>query len=613
MTGFCGWLAKEGATGQSAENLGLMSQGLSSLMVQEHTESSEFCSILCKQSSADRCLAADEDIVVAIDGRIDWNNEEDSIFARKRGVAYALVSAYKQFGHDFLKRISGEFSLAIVEPQRQKLLLAVDRLGSKPLAFTHQNNFGVVFGSTVESIRLHPAIDARIDPQALFNYIYFHHIPSPQTVYKNFFKLCPGEFLVVSSGHIATKSYWNPKFNETNTDSSNDLESDLRDSLRNAVDRRLNTSNPAAFLSGGLDSSTIAGIASELRPGKFKVYTMGFEAAGYDEMHYARLAAKHFNLDLHEYYVTQQNIVDSMPIMADEYDEPFGNSSAIPTLMCARFAREDGIDCILAGDGGDELFGGNERYAKQGIYEAYRSIPKLLRSKVIEPATGMFPDIFPFGKVKSYVAQSRISMPGRLETYNLLNRNSLEKIFEPDFLGQIDTGMPLQLLTERYQTADANSLVNRMIWLDWKFTLADNDLRKVTRSCEIGGLNAAFPFLDQRLIDLSLRIPSNEKIRGRTLRYLYKNAFGNFLPKEIINKQKHGFGLPFGVWLATSKTIQDFLYPQIEALGQRGIFKPLFLKELIQANRTEHAAFYGNFVYVFGMLELWLQAHKMEL
>jgi len=281
----------------------------------------------------------------------------------------------------------------------------------------------------------------------------------------------------------------------------------------------------------------------------------------------------------------------------------------VPTLMCARRARADGVERILAGDGGDELFGGNERYAKQKLYAPYWRIPESLRSAVIEPLAGRLPGMFPFGKLKSYVAQARVPMPTRLQTYNLLNRQPLDTIFTPGFLDAVDPDTPARLETERYDAANAGSLVNKMLWLDWKFTLADNDLRKVTRSCEIAGLHAAFPFLNRALIEIALRMPVNEKVRGQTLRHLYKNAFRDFLPGEIINKSKHGFGLPFGVWLANSETIQEFLYPQIEALGQRNIFKAEFLANLLQANRTEHAAFYGNFVYVFAMLELWLQAH----
>ena len=155
--------------------------------------------------------------------------------------------------------------------------------------------------------------------------------------------------------------------------------------------------------------------------------------------------------------------------------------------------------------------------------------------------------------------------------------------------------------------------MNKMIWLDWKFTLADNDLRKVSRSCEVAGLNVAYPMLDHELIDLALRIPPKQKVNGQDLRHLYKNTLRDFLPDEIINKTKHGFGLPFGVWLATSKPIQDFLYPQIEALANRNIFQRSFLNQLLESNRSDHAAFYGNFVYVFAMLELWLKAHKIDL
>ncbi len=614
MSGICGWIANIDPPNQPEVILAQMSKGLPSIARSEKSEVAGHAGLLARATTSAQAVLADGGIMVAIDGQINWQHPDLELVARDRGSCRALLEAYRRFGKDFLAHITGSFSVAITEPDKQRLFLATDRFGSKPLAFLRQNNGTLIFASTVEAIRLHPDINARIDPQAIFNYIYFHEVPSPGTIYTGMHKLCPGEYLICSNGEVQVQSYWEPEFIDTSRDSVQALEARLRDHLIHAVERCLTDEPTACFLSGGLDSSTVVGMAARHNhrqsKNRIKAYTIGFEAAGYDEMHYARIAAKHFNVDLCEYYVTQQDIVDAMPILAAEYDEPFGNSSAVPTLMCARRARHDGITTMLAGDGGDELFGGNERYAKQRLFEAYHSIPKPLRTAIIEPIASIQPDLFPFGKIKSYVAQAKIPMPGRLETYNLLNRDALHSIFHTGFLDQVDASVPLQLQTQRYTSARSSSLVNKMLWLDWKFTLADNDLRKVTRGCEIAGLTVSYPMLDQELVDLSLCIPSKQKVMGQDLRYLYKNTLRGFLPDEIIGKVKQGFGLPFGVWLATSKPIQDFLYPQIDALGSRNIFQHSFLSKLLEANRSDHAAFYGNFVYVFAMLELWLQAHQ---
>jgi asparagine synthase (glutamine-hydrolysing) len=435
-------------------------------------------------------------------------------------------------------------------------------------------------------------------------------IPSPGTVYRSIAKLERATLLVFADGRLQTRRTWTPVFVERSDTPLETLAAELRALLRDAVRRSHPDETTASFLSGGLDSSTVCGVHRELAGHITPAYTIGFSAAGYDEMEYARIAARGFGLDLREHYVTPEDIAGSLREIARAYDEPFGNSSAVPTLACARRARADGIRVMLAGDGGDEIFAGNERYLRQSVFEYYGRIPAEVRERIIEPLARALPDERgpqALRKLRSYVEQAREPMPARLETYNFLHRMAPDGVFEPAFLARVDTRHPPAQLASTYAEAPAAALVNRMMYLDWKMTLADNDLRKVGRMCELAGVEVRYPMLDDALIDFSVRVPADLKLKPRGLRWFYKRALDGFLPREIIEKKKHGFGLPFGVWLASSPPLHAIIHDSLAALEKRGIFQPAFVRKLLASHRDEHAAYYGGLVWVLAMLEVWMQ------
>ncbi len=363
-----------------------------------------------------------------------------------------------------------------------------------------------------------------------------------------------------------------------------------------------------AFLSGGTDSSTIVGILSEINSRPARTYSIGFEATGYDEMEYARVAARHFSAEHHEYYVTPDNIVEAIPQIAAIFDQPFGNSSAIPTFYCARKAKADGVTRLLGGDGGDELFGGNVRYAKQYIFSLYEHLPSALRKQIVEPLVFGIPggaNLPVICKARSYIEQATVPMPARTETYNLLGRYGHKEVFTSEFLANVNPGQPIALINETYYQTHAQSLINRMLSLDLKFTLADNDLPKVVRSCELAGVEVAFPFLDDEIVAYSAQLEPKLKLKGTKLRYFFKEALRGFLPNEIITKQKHGFGLPFGVWLQCHKPLQTLVADSLSDLKSRKIIRADFINKLLEQHLDEHAVYHGTMVWVLMMLEQW--------
>jgi asparagine synthase (glutamine-hydrolysing) len=548
-------------------------------------------------------------LIVALWGQARLREQPE---ARGADLAAALADAWRRDPDAVCARLSGAFSLCILDEARGEALLAIDRMGTQPLAYQMAGE-ALVFSSSSDALIRHPATPGQVDPQALYNYVYFHMVPSPGTVYRGQQRLLPGEYLRYRQGNIEKRSYWQIAFDEQPGQPFEELKQQFLDVLRGSVRESSKGQTVGAFLSGGTDSSTIAGILCEVGGKPADTYSIGFEAEGYDEMEYARLASRHFGTRHHEYYVTPDDVVDAIPRIAAVFDQPFGNASAVPSFYCARMARADGVTRMFGGDGGDELFGGNERYAKQHVFALYDKVPGLVRRALLEPAVFNFPAgslIKPIRKARSYIEQAKVEMPARLETYNLLGRYGAGQVFTQDFLAGTDVNDPLANLRATYGKQEAASLINRMLALDLKITLADNDLPKVTRACELAGVEVAFPFLSDEMVDFSTRLTAKQKLNGTRLRYFFKEAMRGILPDEIITKQKHGFGLPFGVWLQKHKPLQDLAGDSLSDLKKRGIVRGEFIDTLVGQHLREHAGYHGTMVWVLMMMEQWFRQRE---
>lgn len=554
-------------------------------------------------------------LVAAISGRPFWKDNETSSVAKRSGNHAALAQLYRQHGDACVRHIGGHFSLALVDTEKNLALLAIDRIGAYPLCYALTTDGALVFGSTTDVVKAHPNVAATVSHQALYDYLYFHMIPSPGSIYAEIKKLEPAQCLRFESGKIQLSHYWQPAFVDHGDVNIEALEKEFLEIVRNAVRRCDPDETTGAFLSGGTDSSTVSGMLAGLQPHPAKTYSIGFAQEGYDEISYARIASKHFKTDQHEYYVTPQDVAAAFSTIACAYDEPFGNSSAIPTYFCAQLAKRDGTNTLLAGDGGDELFGGNARYAKQKVFGAYERLPQFLRRGILEPlfvGSVLAQALPPTRKIRSYIEQARMRMPDRMESYNFLQRTDRNKMFDPEFLLKIDAEHPINMLREVYDRAPSKDLLNRMLFLDWKTTLADNDLRKVNRMCALSGVEVRYPMLDDDLLEFSARVPPELKLKGLKLRYFFKKSLENFLPHEILNKSKHGFGLPFGEWLKSSPELQEVVYSSLRAFKSRHILRPEFIDELITTHLDGHAAYYGTLIWVLAMLEQWFQEHDVK-
>jgi len=526
--------------------------------------------------------------------------------ARNVGALGAWVKACDANGiADAAAGVTGDFSVALRETTG-RVSMAVDRFAVHSLCYR-------VVG---DQIRFAPRADeladadTPIDPQAIFDYLYYHVIPSPRTIYTGIYRLPPGHYAVFEGGQLTVAPYWTPVFDEQRGASFDSLKVEFRQVLQDAVATQLDGSKPACFLSGGTDSSTVAGMASLVSDKAAATYSIGFDAQGYDEMEFARLAAKHFKTEHHEYYVTPADLVRSIPAVAAHFDQPFGNSSALPAYYCAKMAREDGVTKLLAGDGGDELFGGNSRYAKQRVFGWYGHVPGLFKRGLMEPllstrAAAAFPLT---RKAGSYVEQARVPMPDRLQMYNLVMRLGVAEVLTPEMLTRIDIEQPLQLQRSVWQLASGCSALNQQLVFDWRFTLAESDLPKVMGASSLAGIGVGFPMLDHHLLDFSLKLPSEYKLRKLKLRWFFKEALRGFLPDEIINKKKQGFGLPFGVWANNTPDLLALAKDSLESLATRGIVRSDFIQTLLTRRLREHPGYFGEMVWILMMLEQWLQA-----
>ncbi|MGB0721675.1 MAG: asparagine synthetase B family protein [Gammaproteobacteria bacterium] len=611
MGGICGWtgLSDIGATPQAphAGNvLAAMARELTRFddTVAETAVTADAAIAACGHESVKACYHAADGRTGALVGQA-W-------FAGAAADLETLHRAWAGEGPDMLRRLSGHFALVLLDGKGGGLF-AVDRVGSRPLILAPREQ-GVVFGSSSSAINCHGAIKPALRTQAIMDFLFFHMVPGPGRAWEGQILLQPGQFAELEQGQLRFDHYHQQEYREDVRESFTPLREEFRTLLRDSVARAVDGRTTGCFLSGGTDSSTVAGMLGKVTGAPANTFSIGFEADGFDEMEYARITARHFDTRHTEYYVTPSDIVDMVPRIAAIYDAPFANSSAVPAYFCAQLARETGMDLILGGDGGDELFAGNKRYATQRVFAVYDALPGPLRA-ALGASVRNFPlarGFWPIRKARSYVEQAAVPMPQRLETYNILHREGLDALCTPAFLAAVDAGSPDEQRRVVYDNAHADTMLNRMLDLDLKFTLADNDLPKVSRMCELARIGVNYPMLDDGLLDFAARLHPDYKLKGTQLRWFFKEALRGFLPDETLSKSKQGFGLPFGLWAKNHKPLNELTGDSLETLKRRGVINPEFIDTLWNTRMADHPTYYGSTVWLLMTLEQWLQQHAPD-
>ena len=550
-----------------------------------------------------------------------WRGHSDTEVMLAAIAAWGLEAALKKF--------VGMFAFALWDCVTRTLSLARDRLGEKPLYYGWQGET-LLFGSELKALKAHPAFRAEIDRDALTLFLRHNAIPSPYSIYQGIHKLPPGTFLQVHAGQKDARpvAYWSARSvaeaGQRNLFRGSDSEavSELEQLLVQAVGGQMVADVPlGAFLSGGIDSTTIVALMQAQSTRPVKTFTIGFNEAGYNEAEHAHVVARHLGTEHTELYVTSQDAMDVIPGLAAIYDEPFADSSQIPTFLVSRLARSH-VTVSLSGDGGDELFGGYNRYFwARNIWRKLGWMPHPLRAALAGVLTTVPPASWntAFQRLERWLpARLRYANPGDKlhKAAEILAVRSPEEIY----LGLVShwknparivpgSHEPPTLLTDPAHRADLPDFEHRMMYLDTVTYLPDDILTKVDRAAMSVSLETRVPLLDHRLVDFAWTLPLHMKIRHGQGKWLLRQVLYRHVPQALMDRPKMGFGVPIDHWLRGP--LNDWAAALIEPgrLTQEGIFDPA----PIQRKWLEHQAGTRNWAYYLWdvlMFQQWQEAQK---
>jgi asparagine synthase (glutamine-hydrolysing) len=506
------------------------------------------------------------------------------------------------------QNLRGRFSYVFWDASTQRLLACTDAFRSCTLYYA-QTSVGLAITSDLRLILRAGLMAPKVSPQAIYHYLNFSHIPAPFSAIEGIQKLPPGHCLDVLAGKVSLRKYWDATYPTDIKGTDEQRATNLRDKIVDTV-RQYGASEPegwGAFLSGGTDSSSISSILARSCSGPVNSFSIGFEEDGYDELPYSRIASTAFGLKAHERRVSEKDAVAIIPRLVQAYDEPFGNSSAIPTFYCAELAAQNGVQVLVGGDGGDEIFGGNERYRKDQIFDQYFRAPapvRMLGSLAAKALSGI--DSRFANRVKNFVRRGSMPNPDRLYSDDSFASDHFNELLSPAFRAQIKLDDSLDVQRAIFKESNATNELHRLMYLDLKMAIADNDVVKVVRASKLAGVQVVFPYLDRALIDYTGRLPATDKVRGLEKRFLFKIATQTILPEEIRKKKKQGFGLPVSVWMRRNGPFHQMVHDIVlsDQATARGYCQPEFVKSLIE--RHERGAWdHANEIYMLLMLELW--------
>lgn len=515
-----------------------------------------------------------------------------------------IVHLYEEFGADCVKYLRGMFAFAIYDFADETLFIARDRVGKKPLFYAKTKGGNFVFGSELKVLIEHGEISKEIDFAALDAYLTFGYVPEEFCIFKGVHKLAPGHFLTFKNGEISTQKYWDFDLSENSeTKSEAEYIEILREKIKEAVKIRLISEVPlGAFLSGGVDSSAVVAMMSQVSAAPVKTFSIGFHEDSFNELKFARVAAKHFGTEHHEFIVTP-DLVETVDELVWHFDEPFADSSALPTFMVSKLAREF-VTVVLSGDGGDELFAGYTRYAIDKRRSGLEKLPRTIRRNLLKPLS----EALPHGaKGKNFLYNTSLDAVERyidsishfgklkkIELYSGLLRSNLNG----------NSGSAAAIFKQIAESVSSGNALDKLLYLDSKTYLPSDILTKVDRMTMAASLEARVPLLDHALVEFVQTIPANLKLKGTETKYIFKKALEGIVPREILYREKQGFGVPIGDWI--NSKLKDKIHGILSEKRtiERGYFEPRYVKILLDEhakNRRDHS----HALWILWMLELW--------
>ncbi|RXR00886.1 asparagine synthetase B family protein [Pseudoxanthomonas composti] len=492
----------------------------------------------------------------------------------------------------------------------EAFLATTDHFGSLPLYwYARDGHFAIA--TDLRLLLDAPGVRRQPDLQAVYHYLNFACIPAPLTICADIRRVMPGTRLQLSLQGAHADRYYLPEYPADLHGGDHALAKALRERMIDSVraHRPDKDMTWGCFLSGGTDSSSITSILAS--DGQVKTCSIGFEEAGYDELEFARIASRACGAEPYTERVDRDRALDMLDTVIQAYDQPFGNASAVPTLACAQLGQQLGMTVMLGGDGGDEIFGGNERYAKDKLMERFYRLPAPLKALgvAIGNAVGGGSN-WTLNRVRNYTRRGAMPNPDRFYQDDAFASEYYEALLTPAFRAQVDRDASLDYMRQTYAEGGPVDPLNQIMRLDLAMAIAQNDLVKVHRACRHHGVAARFPYLDKALVAFCGRLPADAKLRGTQKRWLFKQAMVGILPTDILKKPKQGFGLPIAVWMKEPGPMQTRVRQVLldERTQARGWIEPAFVSRLVEmhmAGGADHSAALWQLL----VLELWMRKY----
>jgi asparagine synthase (glutamine-hydrolysing) len=555
----------------------------------------------------------DGSVVVAFNGEI-YNYQELHDRLRRGGHTLGsrsdtevIVHLYEDHGDDLVSHLRGMFAFALWDARRGRLLLARDRLGIKPLYYADAEGL-LVFGSEIKAILEHPGVVARLDLASLDAYLSLKYVPSPATMFEGIYALPPGHTLVCDRAGTRVNRYWDLSFCPAAEPTSEaDAAERLEELLRESVRLHLMSDVPfGAFLSGGVDSSTIVALMSECLSEPVKTFSVGFSGKGeaYSELPYARMVAKRFGTDHHEVIVGPEDFIQLAERIVWHLDQPIADDACVANYMVAELASRH-VKMVLTGEGGDELFAGYARYAGERFSPAFRPLPAAVKTAALAAVTRL-PRMRRAGILVNAVG--RKDEADRLaQWFPLFAEQPKRMLLSPRVRDLVGSNGPAHVFAEHLGRADGRDVLSRMLYVDTKLWLPDDLLARGDKTSMAASLEARVPLLDHRLVEFAAGLPSDLKLHRLARKYLLKKVSAKWLPEDIINRKKKGFPIPLSLWFRNEarEFVRDMLSPA--TVARRGLFDPGYVQSLLD-DHDRGATDHGSLIWGLLSVELWHRA-----
>ncbi|MCX9084236.1 MAG: asparagine synthase (glutamine-hydrolyzing) [Candidatus Methanoperedens sp.] len=516
-----------------------------------------------------------------------------------------IIHAYEQWGVDCVKRLRGMFAFAIWDSKNKQFFLARDRVGIKPLYYYFDSG-KFMFASEIKAILLNPEVKREVDNKSLYYFMGYEFVPTPFTLFKSIKKLPPAHTLIFKNNDIKLSKYWDLKFSKENSNESV-LTDQIYNLLQESVRLRLISDVPlGAFLSGGIDSSAIVGLMSQMTDEPVKTFTIGYEDESYSELPYARQVADYFGTD-HTEIIIDPGSIEHFEKSVWYLDEPMTDPSLIPAYLFCKEAKKDVTVC-LSGEGGDEVFLGYDRFVASKMDSYYRIIPEFLRKNFVSHIVGMLPPQQQkkgvINVVKRFIEGSDLPLDGWHMRWQYFSNKNEEKELYKGALGQMMNNInPFEHLNDYYMSCNLKDRVAREQYMEMKSFLVDNVLVKVDRMSMANALEVRVPYLDHKFLELCATIPGSLKLNGLTTKYILKKSMLKLLPKNIVNRKKQGFSFPIKNWLRyeLKEYMQDMLFNS-EIIKEN--FDPTNLNKLVEQH-LRGTQNHSHRLWALMNLEMW--------